>query len=195
MQKVRLALERAKARQTALEKDFQKADQAEEYRQKGDIITAHLHQLKKGMDHLEAENFFDPQQLTSITIPLDPLLTPVQNAQAYYKKYAKAKKSLDIVLQRLEAAQEEIDFLSSLQNKIEAETKLPLLHEYADLLKEKGFFNSDEGRKFSCFSKEVPGDERQTAWKSWQPLKISAGICRLMGWRFWWGKMIGAMMH
>ncbi|MEW5801517.1 MAG: NFACT family protein [bacterium] len=140
-QRIRLALERVRSRQSALEEDFMKADQAEEYRQKGDIITANLHQLKKGMDHLEAENFFDPRQSALITIPLDPLLTPAQNAQSYYRKYTKAKKSADIVLQRLEAAQEEAAFLSSLKDKIEAESRLPLLHEHESLLREKGFLH------------------------------------------------------
>lgn len=171
-QKVRLALERAKVRQSALENDFQKADQAQEYRQKGDIITAHLHRLKKGMDQLEAENFFDLRQLTSITIPLDPLLTPVQNAQAYYKKYAKAKKSLDIVMQRLEAVQEEIDFLLSLQGKIEAEGTLSLLHEYADLLKEKGIFQP-EGRNFPA-SQRTGTAEKQNAGRQ-NTSRLNAG--------------------
>jgi predicted ribosome quality control (RQC) complex YloA/Tae2 family protein len=114
------------------------------------------------MDRLEAENFFDPRQSACITIPLDPLLTPAQNAQAYYKKYTKAKKSLDIVLQRLEAAQEEIDFLLSLHAGIEAESSLPLLHEHAELLKEKGFLSLDEGRKFPASQR---AGERQTAEK------------------------------
>lgn len=162
-QKVRAFLERAKARQSALEEDFQRADRAEEQRQKGDIITAHLHQLKKGMDHLEAENFFDSRQSTSITIPLDPLLTPVQNAQAYYKKYAKARKSLDIVLHRLESAQEEVTFLLSMHDKIGAESSLPMLHEYADLLKEKGILQP-EGGKFPSSPKRAA--ERQTAGRA-----------------------------
>ena len=62
----------------------------ERLRQFGDIITSNLHAMEKGMSRLTAADFYDPE-CPQIHIPLDPLLTPQQNAAKYYKEYNKAK--------------------------------------------------------------------------------------------------------
>ena len=92
LQKIRQNLMKAQNREAALIKDQQKAGRVEEYRQKADIIMANLFRLKKGMDQFETQNLYSPQKTPpSLSIPLDPLLPPTQNAQQYYKKYTKAK--------------------------------------------------------------------------------------------------------
>ncbi|MEW6381305.1 MAG: NFACT RNA binding domain-containing protein [bacterium] len=145
-QRIHLALDKAKARQSALEEDLSRAEQADQYRKQGDIIMAYVHQIKKGMDHLEARDLFDPQQKASITIPLDPLLTPAQNAQGYYKKYTKARKSLEIIRQRLVDVQKEVLLLSSWQSRVAAESSLAVLQELRDALQEEGIIQSEEQR-------------------------------------------------
>jgi len=143
-QKVHLALDKARARHLALEDDLCRAEQAEQYRKQADLIMAYAHQLRKGMDQLNARDLFDPQSEAFITIPLDPRLTPIQNAQSYYKKYTKAKRSKDIVRQRLEEAQRELTSLSLWLSRLEAEESLGALLEYADTLREEGIIQPDE---------------------------------------------------
>ena len=144
-------------------KDLQKASCAEEYRQKADIIMANLFRMKKGMNHFEAQNLYSPQQPTpSISIPLDPLLTPTQNAQLYYKKYTKAKKSLAYINPRLESTVENINFLSSLQKKIATENQILVLEKYKNILKgkkiilpEKGFSSIPQASKAQSLYKDI----------------------------------------
>ena len=59
----------------------------------GDLILSNLHIIKKNMTEISVVNYFEPDAPT-IKIPLDPSLSPQQNAQVYYKKYAKQKSSL-----------------------------------------------------------------------------------------------------
>jgi len=146
LQKIRQSLTKAKSRQSALIKDNQKANSAEEYRQQADIIMANLSRIKKGQNHLEAENFYSSQEpAPSISIPLDPLLTPTQNAQHYYKRYTKAKKSLDYIKPRLESTVQNITFLSSMQKKIDDENQLSGLEEYKNILRNKKIIHPEKG--------------------------------------------------
>lgn len=59
----------------------------------GDLILSNLHLIKKNMQEITVVNYFETDAPT-IKIPLDPRLSPQQNAQTYYKKYAKQKSSI-----------------------------------------------------------------------------------------------------
>ena len=62
----------------------------ERLRELGDILTSNLHLMEKGMSTFRTMDFYDPEG-GEVDIPLDPLLTPQQNAAKYYKEYNKAK--------------------------------------------------------------------------------------------------------
>jgi predicted ribosome quality control (RQC) complex YloA/Tae2 family protein len=57
----------------------------------GELLTAYIYKIEKGADVFAAENFFEDGAETSI--PLDPALTPAENAQAYFKQYNKQKRT------------------------------------------------------------------------------------------------------
>ena len=80
----------------------------ERLRQFGDIITSNLHAMEKGMSRLTAADFYDPE-CPQIHIPLDPLLTPQQNAAKYYKEYNKAKTAESILTLQLEKGRRDLD--------------------------------------------------------------------------------------
>lgn len=61
------------------------ADDAEAYRIKGEVLTAFMHQVEKGMEKIELENFYNDNQ--SILINLDPQKSPAENAQWYFSQY------------------------------------------------------------------------------------------------------------
>ena len=63
------------------------------YKTYGDIITANIYRIEKGMPALAAEDYTTGEP---VTIPLDITLSPSANAQKNYKKYNKLKSSLDI---------------------------------------------------------------------------------------------------
>ena len=89
----------------------------ERLRQFGDIITSNLHAMEKGMSRLTAADFYDPE-CPQIHIPLDPLLTPQQNAAKYYKEYNKAKTAESILTLQLEKGRRDLDYLNSVPEAI-----------------------------------------------------------------------------
>lgn len=89
----------------------------ERLRQFGDIITSNLHAMEKGMSRLAAADFYDPE-CPQIHIPLDPLLTPQQNAAKYYKEYNKAKTAESILTLQLEKGRRDLDYLNSVLEAI-----------------------------------------------------------------------------
>ena len=81
-------IERCEKKLAQQEEDLSSAARMDEYRIMGEIINANLWQLKKGQTEATLPNFYD-ENGGSMTIPLDNQLTPVQNAQRYFKKYQK----------------------------------------------------------------------------------------------------------
>ncbi len=63
--------------------------QPEAFKEQGDLIMGQLHRIQPGDTRLETENWFRPGE--TLTIPLNPQLSPAENGQSYYKKYRKAK--------------------------------------------------------------------------------------------------------
>lgn len=96
---------------------IREAEQAEEYRVNGELLTANLYQIEKGMSEVTVQNFYD-ENLAEVTIPLDPALSGNENAQAYFKKYNKVKKSLPILEQQITEARAEIAYLESLLQQL-----------------------------------------------------------------------------
>ncbi|MCL2567891.1 MAG: NFACT family protein [Oscillospiraceae bacterium] len=88
------------------------AENRERYREEGDLITANLHTIQKGKTTLTTLNFYDPDG-GEITISLDPLKTPQQNAAARYKRYTKAKTAERHLKEQIEKAEQELDYLNS----------------------------------------------------------------------------------
>lgn len=111
-------LERAQ-RKAALQQD-QLADAAdrEEDKHLGDLITANLYLLRDGMTRVTLTDYYkDPPEQEEIC--LDPRLTPAENAQHYYKRYNKKKRTEEAVTDQLNATRGEIDYLESLKKSLQ----------------------------------------------------------------------------
>ncbi len=96
--------------QQNLEKQLSCRD-AEENRVKGELLTANLYALSRGMESCEIENWNTGEREK---ISLDPRLSPAENAQTYYKKYRKQKRTVEILLPRERELRDEIAYLDSL---------------------------------------------------------------------------------
>lgn len=95
----------------ALEEDLLHAEDAEGQRMLADTIMANLYQLRKGQTSAELVNIYDGN---TVTIKLNPVLSPSDNAQAYYKKYNKYKRAQSEVRQQIEATESMLTYLASL---------------------------------------------------------------------------------
>lgn len=101
-----------------LQQTLEEAKQAEQYRLYGELLTANLYAVERGMKEIEVVNYYDENGAT-ITIPLDPQKSPSENAQNYFQKYQKAKNSLNIVQEQIERTNEEIAYFDTLLQQLE----------------------------------------------------------------------------
>lgn len=104
--------------------DLKKAEEADIYRIKGEILNANLHLVKPGAKSVKLISFYDGQE---IEIALDEKINAARNAQAYFKKYNKAKGSRKEKLPQLEATERDIAYLESLLAMV------PLCKNYEEL--------------------------------------------------------------
>ncbi|MBE5748539.1 MAG: fibronectin/fibrinogen-binding protein [Clostridiales bacterium] len=81
----------------------------------GELILSNIYLIKKGDKHLETTNYYDN---TQVKITLDELMTPQQNAQKYFKKYAKQKKTVEYTKQLLEENKQQLVYLKSILNSL-----------------------------------------------------------------------------
>lgn len=121
-----------KLRETVVE-----AKDADKLRIIGELLTASLHTLKRGDKEVEVVNYYDENQAL-VRITLDPLLTPSENAQRYFKKYNKSKNSLIVVGEQIEATHQEIAYLASLQQQLD-KASLADIQEIREELVEQGY--------------------------------------------------------
>lgn len=130
-----------------LQKDLEEAEDADQYRIWGELLFASLHTLAKGDKEAKLVNYYDENQ-SEITIPLDPLLTPSDNAQRYFKKYNKYKNSLLIIDEQLTKTHEEIAYMETLLQQL-AHASLNDIEEIRDELVSQGYMRdrSKKGKK------------------------------------------------
>ena len=114
-----------------------KAEDAGTYRLYGELLTACPQQVPRGADKVELVNYYDPAGKTVI-IPLDPALSATQNAQKYFKKYAKAKKGQKLISLQLQKTDEDLEYLESLESFLQIGPRFALEMREAGLLKSNG---------------------------------------------------------
>lgn len=103
--------ERTKRRVENQKLELEQCAEREKYRVCGDILMANLNSLSKGMTECTLDNFYAPGE--TITIPLDQKLSPVDNAQKYYKEYHKLGAAREMLTGLIKSGEEEALYLDS----------------------------------------------------------------------------------
>jgi len=104
----------------------------------GDLITANIYRLKRGMESAVLENYWS-ENCETVEIPLDKRLSPSQNAQVYYKKYNKSKAAKIHLAEQLEKAEEELNYIYTVLDALSrAETEREMM-EIRDELYHSGY--------------------------------------------------------
>lgn len=96
----------------ALEKDLMNAENADEQREIADSLMACIYLLKKGQTQATIMNIYNGED---ITVALSPILSPTENAQAYYKRYNKYKRAQKEVAVQYEQTEAQLAYLESLE--------------------------------------------------------------------------------
>jgi predicted ribosome quality control (RQC) complex YloA/Tae2 family protein len=113
---VNTGLEKAKSRLAKQSAALARAQQAEEMRLKGELLMSHLYLVAKGAENISLPNYYADNEL--VEVDLDPRLSPVQNAEDYFRRYRKAKKGKEIIRRQLDHTHEEMKVLESLAREI-----------------------------------------------------------------------------
>ena len=121
------ARDRARRKLALQEKEYAQTQDRDRLRVFGELITANLYRMERGQTLLRAQNYYDPA-CAEIDIPLDPLLTPQQNAAKYFKQYNKAKTAEIYLTEQMALARRERDWLESVLDELSrAETEQDFL--------------------------------------------------------------------
>lgn len=170
LRSVRSARDRTVRKIVNQEKELEATRDRERKRELGDILTTNLHAMQKGMRAFRAVDYYAPN-CGEVEIPLDPLLTPQQNAAKYYKEYNKAKTAERMLTQQLEKNRRELEYLNSVLENIDLAEGEGDLQEIRQELTETGYLRrmgkaKERGKKITG----KPMEFRSTAG-----LRISVG--------------------
>ena len=125
------------------ERELLATDNAEEFRQKGELLTTFLHQVPNDQDQVILDNYYTNQP---ITIALDKALTPNQNAQRYFKRYQKLKEAVKYLTDLIEETKATILYLESVETVLN-QAGLEEIAEIREELIQTGFIRRRQREK------------------------------------------------
>ncbi|RRD32557.1 fibronectin/fibrinogen-binding protein [Streptococcus minor] len=120
-------------------------ENAEEFRQKGELLTTYLHQVPNDQPAVTLDNYYTSQP---ITISLDVSLTPSQNAQRYFKKYQKLKEAVKHLTNLIEETKASIAYLESVDTLLN-QASLTEIDELREELIETGYLKRRQREKIA----------------------------------------------
>ncbi len=129
-------IKKLRLKKQRLSEDLQKAENSEEYRLYGELITANIHLMKTGDKEVTVTNYYDG---LPITIPLDVRYAPAKNAQIYFKKYSKSKTAIVEKKKQLEETDGDIEYLESVASFIDSAETTEELDSIRQELMDSGF--------------------------------------------------------
>lgn len=122
-------------------KDTQKRDI---YRIYGELINTYGYGVEEGAKSLEALNYYTDER---ITIPLDPQLTPGENAKKYFDKYGKMKRTYEALAELTKEVKAEIEHLQSISTALDIAVGEEDLVQIKEELIENGYIRRKGGGK------------------------------------------------
>ncbi|WP_077622076.1 Rqc2 family fibronectin-binding protein [Sediminibacillus massiliensis] len=137
---------------------IKKAEKADHHQRLGELLTANMHTVKQGDQSAKVIDYYDPEQ-AEIEIPLNPNKTPSENAQGYFKTYQKLKKSKEVVVQEIEKANKEIQYLDELIQQIEGAREQDI-EEIREELREEGYLKTKTKSKKKSKKQTKPEPEQ-----------------------------------
>ena len=140
--------------QTALERNVKKYDlqlrqmqdteKREKYRIYGELLNTYGYNAAPGAKSLEAVNYYTGEP---VTIPLDPTISPTENAKKYFDKYAKMKRTYEALSELTKEVKEEITHLESISAALDIALQEEDLVEIKEELTESGYIRRKGGGK------------------------------------------------
>ena len=138
-------LERNQKKYSLQMKQLKDSEKREKYKVYGELINAFGYGLTPDDKFLEAANYYDDNKI--IKIPIDNTKTPAENAQKYFDKYGKMKRTAEALNELILETKGQIDHLESIQNSLDIALSADDLVQIKDELIEYGFIKKGKGSK------------------------------------------------
>lgn len=134
--------------------DLEATKEAEKFRLCGDLITANIWNIKEGVPFVTLDNYYTDGE--KVTVALDKRLSAAENAQRYYKKYAKAKNAKKELTARIEISKGELEYINTVSDALgRYETEEDLMQIRAELY-ESGYASKPKQKSSQKMPKPKP---------------------------------------
>jgi predicted ribosome quality control (RQC) complex YloA/Tae2 family protein len=135
-----------KAVTTILDRNYKKMDlqrkqlsdteKKDKYKVYGELLNTYGYQLQPGDTSLTCVNYYDDKE---ITIPVDATMTAVENANKYFNRYNKMKRTFEAVTEQLEENKETVAHLESILTELDIARREEDLHAIRQELADCGY--------------------------------------------------------
>ncbi len=141
---VQNALERTSKKYDLQLKQLKDTEKREKYKVYGELITAYGYSVPEGSKSMEALNYYTNE---NITIPLDPEISPLENAKKYFNKYAKLKRTNEALTELTKTTGDELNQLDMIMTSLDIAPKEEDLVQIKEELMDMGIINRKNGSK------------------------------------------------
>jgi predicted ribosome quality control (RQC) complex YloA/Tae2 family protein len=149
------ARERVQTRLEALKGQLISQEELDRLRLSGEMILSYAHAVRHGQRELEAQADLEGPRLR---IALDPEKGAVENAQAYFERYGKAKAASAEIPALIQKARYDLAYLGQLETDLELASNRPEIDEVRSALIEAGYASR----------------KRRTQTQRGQPLRVTS---------------------
>ncbi|MGB3615219.1 MAG: NFACT RNA binding domain-containing protein [Elainellaceae cyanobacterium] len=146
-QKLTSLLKKLRVKANDFRQRLQQSDQADRHRQRADLLMAYLHEWQPGMTAVQLIDFETGEP---VEIPLDPTKNAVQNAQSFYKRHQKMKRSRGAIEPLLQAVETEMAYLEQVEVAIaqlevyQTPDDLESLRDIQQELQQQGYLHGED---------------------------------------------------
>ncbi len=135
------SFERVSRKLELRKKELAQCSERDVFRVRGDMINANIYRLEKGMTSAVFEDFETGEP---VSVSLDPMLTPAQNAQKYYAEYKKLDNAEKVLHGLIEEGERELRYIDSVFDSVSRTDNETELAEIRRELRESGYLRGAE---------------------------------------------------
>ncbi len=135
--------------------ELAECDKGESYRKCGDLITANIYRLSRGMSEALLEDYEamdEDGNIPCVAVKLDTRLSPSANAQVYYKKYNKTKNARVELARQIALGESELEYIYTVFDSLSKAESPADLAEIRDELYRSGY--ASRMKSYSAPSKQ-----------------------------------------
>jgi predicted ribosome quality control (RQC) complex YloA/Tae2 family protein len=127
----------------------------EKWKRYGELITSNIYQIQKGETRFETQDFYE-ETLPIVKINLDAELTPVENAQRYFNKYNKAKRTFAALQDQILQNDSELEYLEQILTSLNNSSDEANIAEIHTELTQEGYIKKRKAKKGEKVKKTKP---------------------------------------